>query len=1331
MADGISFTPEQQAVIAARNCNLLVSAAAGSGKTAVLVERILRLITEPSPGPNGEKLAPADIDQLLVLTFTRAAAAQMKEKIGKAIRAKLLEEPGNTHLQKQETLLAHALITTIDSFCQSVIRNHFSEIGVDPASRIAEEGEIRLLQEDMIEDLLERKYAEAEGHPDSDFVYAMDYFGRGSSDQAAVETMKRIYTFSMSMPWPEVWLQEHSLDYAIPEGAGLDDLPWMREYLEEIRRDLQEQCRQYAEALKLTNEPGGPYMYGDLIEAELESLQKVADSTSYADFQDNLAELSFGRLPSKKDPSVIPELREQARNIRDDIKKRAEYYRKSVFAQSEEEILKHARLADRAVRAIFGLTLEFKQAMDACKRDKAIFDFGDLEHFALQILVKQDPETGGTQPTAAAESYREFFREVLVDEYQDSNYVQEEILQAVAAEPIGRRDRFMVGDVKQSIYRFRLARPEIFSEKLVSYGRAEAYGVQTEDPAAVSMLRGENLRIDLHLNFRSRKEVLDCTNAVFERVMAEDLGGVAYDEDAMLRVGNTGYPDPAGEGGPGADAFQAELWVLHTGGSDAGGDENGEDAGETGAGGSGSEDGDGRGREALTGFGADLLDDEEEELLTGSAEGWTSVQQEALLVANRIHELLRDGRVSDKDGFREVHYSDIVILLRSTSGWDESFRKVLESEGIPAYVQSKTGYFRAREVMTLMDMLMVIDNPRQDVALVSVMHSSIGGFTDEELAKIRIAGTEDPARRERFYEVVRRAAGASQDAGSQGHGRQPLQDGLRDKVLDFLALIRDFREKSRWMPVHELLQYMFDRTGFLETVTAMPGGTRRRANIDMLMQRAMQFEQTSYRGLYHFIRYMEHLNKVHVDYGESNVLDENADVVRIMSIHMSKGLEFPIVFVSGMGKKYNMSDTRADVLLDLDAGVGVQAIDLEKRIKYQDLRRNYLSGRMKKESLGEELRVFYVGMTRAREKLIMTGTSSKADKLVERYQQRITQDTTEPAPYAERLAAMSNLEQLICAGSQHLDRTLHVEMVTVQDLKARAEQEKSSSVDRLRTLEQLSHVPEEGHTEAQEDLASRISLEFREEVLRRFSYTYAHPEYANLFTKTTVTELKRRQMAEEEEPSAELFPVVPEQMEDAVIGAASGEETGSTAAETVAPCGTDGSAGGAALGTLYHKVFELLPLELYRTQDYRKIRDFLNSLPQEGMQRIRAEVICRFTASDLGKRMAAALERGQLHRESQFMMGLPAAEVITDAPVPEGSEELVLVQGIMDAWFEEEDGLVLVDYKTDRVETAEELRERYAVQLQYYRQALERMTGKTVRECLIYSVRLGETVAVS
>lgn len=1270
----IKFTDEQQAVIDARQSNILVSAAAGSGKTAVLVERIIQMI--------GQGL---DIDHLLVVTFTKAAASQMKEKITLAIQNKLLEEPENKHLQKQETIIHNAQITTIDSFCQYVVKNNFNNIGLDPSFRVGDEGELKLIQEEVMQDMLEQEYALAGKGENPDFLYCMNYFGTGSSDEAAIGYIMDIYDFSMSMPWPEDYINDRMRDYEC--NGEFEGLPWVKDCISTVKRILSE-CRDDLKAAeKICCEPQGPYMYGDNLQDETEQFEAVLKKDTYDELFDAVRCIDFKTLPRTKDDSVSKEKREEVQKIRNAAKKKRQDMMEKYLALPSGTVMEQMKLCDSAVKELCRLTLKFKTLFDEKKREKGLIDFSDMEHFALRILVDHPGEeecAGKTceeriemcTPTAVALEYRNYFREVLIDEYQDSNNVQELILKSISGETPDISERFMVGDVKQSIYKFRLARPEIFMEKLGTYDKT---------PGA------SDRRIDLHMNFRSRKEVLYITNYIFDRIMGKDLGGVEYDQDARLVYGaKESY-------GPSTYDVTPELIMVDTSG---GAFDDTDTVSET------------EGTEQV--IDAPEQEENTESFDLSDYDGYSPREKEALAIAERIHELMQEDN--------SLRFKDIVILLRSTSGWDTCFKRVLEGQQIPAFVESKSGYFEAYEVAVMLNLLSLLDNPTQDIPLVSVMHSCIGSFSDEELAGIRVLVKEDEEAREKdsFYEAIRVITG-KEDAGSS-----EIQ-----KLRAFTDFIEELRDMSVYTPVHELLEYIIDKTSFDAYICAMPGGSQRKANLEQLLSKAVAFEKSSFKGLFHFVRYIEHIKLIQVDYGEAGIIDENADVVRIMSIHKSKGLEFPVVFVAGMNKNFNLRDTKGDLIADVDMGVGVKCIDLEHRLKYDTLKRLMIADKMTKDSLGEELRVFYVALTRAKEKLIMTASVKNLEGKLNKALSRLPLVQEQLLlPFSVRLGASSYFDWTINALAGHpafreviekyyLDPE-NFDKFGVKDdvpaLKLTALCDKDLK-EKMMVSDVLGNLRKE---ELEQGVESGYDRELAQRLKEKFESRYGFENLKGLYTKTTVTELKKHMLEE----MGEVFGHEAEFAEGADYEPAANTET---AVEKPVK-----RLSGADRGTAYHRIMELLDDNIFGREDlsagqvygWMKRLSEKGVIPKEYPDSIWGGDVITFLSSGLGQRMAKAYKYGNLMREKPFMMGIPASEL--DGRFP--SEETVLIQGIIDAWFFEGDDIVLMDYKTDRVDTEEELVERYSIQLQYYKRALEAATGREVKEIFIYSFKFGKDI---
>ncbi len=1289
---GMKFTPEQQRVIELHNSNILVSAAAGSGKTAVLVERIIRMICD------GEH--PADIDRLLIVTFTNAAAAEMRERIAAGITARLEADPGNEHIQKQSALLHNAQITTIDSFSLFLIRNHFNEIGLDPDFRVADEGEIKLLQQEVLAQLLEDAYA-GQFVPETpeQFHACVEYFCPGGRESVLEQHILNLSRYAGSFPWPEEWLEERKNDYAAGDMEALVHSDYGRYLTERVNRTVAGCLEKLREVKRLCELPDGPYMYGELTEAEIEQLERL---TSCKDLEEQAAKVpavTFGRLPSKKDDSVDPAKRELAKAIRNSVKDTLSDLSESYFKTPPELAVEQGKACREPLRMLLDLVLEFDRRLLTAKQERHLIDFSDMEHYALQILLKREKveESGGMGtdrtetkyrivPSDVAMEYRQYFQEILIDEYQDSNLVQEYLLSAISGEAEGHYNRFMVGDVKQSIYKFRLARPELFLEKYDTYQET-----------------GDLCRIDLAKNFRSRIQVVDAVNGVFSRIMSREIGGIAYDDKAALYPGAV-YPaqeDPA---------YGSELLLIRK-------PEKGDSA-------------------------EDATGEQRSEGTRGPVDYDNVRQLEAQAIATRIKQLKGSLQVMEKSTgeLRPVRYSDMVILLRTTNGWDEEFKKILEQQGIPVYITSKTGYFGALEVQELLQFLRVLDNPRQDIPLFGVMQSVFGGFTQEEIAQIRSGGEGHSRKRMTLYEALKEVAqsgrtveeGEEASAGeTAGAGKNTLETAkvpegpesmepeteLSQKADTFLQRIDHYRDLTPFTSIRDLLQRILDDHDYLNYVTALPAGSKRRANVEMLLTKASAFEKTSYFGLFHFIRYMEQLEKYDVDYGEADTLDENADVVRIMSIHKSKGLEFPVVFVSGLSKRFNMQDANQSLIVDMDLGVAVDYVDSVRRIKNKTLRRAVLSAKMKEDNLAEELRVLYVALTRAREKLILTAVLDKAEEKWEL--SRMTGQ--EKLTYLDFCEAGSYMDFLLPI----LPKTgIAVTTLGTEDLVAEEIREQLRMGDRRELLQRVTDgkTPLPGDPEENERKLAKLR--------ERFAYAYPYPGLQKLYTKTTVSELKIAAMAEKDEAAFHTFEekdVVP------YIPAFRREQ------EKVS---------GAVRGNAFHRTMELLDFSYLfmesglfagcpgTYEEYRqgldtdrlqvRLKEFLQRetaslrLTEEYAQAVSLPKIRHFLEQELAYRMWRAFEQGLLYREQPFVLGIDAKRL--DQDLPEG--EKVLIQGIIDVFFIEKGEIVLLDYKTDVIDSLQALWNRYSVQIQYYEEALTKLMQLPVKERILYSFYL-------
>ncbi len=1313
----MTWTSDQQKVIYSRKRNLLVSAAAGSGKTAVLVERIVTMITEEEP--------PVDLNRLLVMTFTNAAAAEMRERIGRAIGEKLKKDPENPRLRLQAALVPHAQIQTIDSFCLSLIRNHYGGLDIDPAFRIGDEGELTLLKADVMAELLEERYQEGE----EDFVRFVETYGGGKTDQGIEEVISQVYQFCVSHPWPKEWLSQCRREF-LPEALDhLEESGWMKFLLLDVRRQMEEFTRQLDQAMEVCQEEGGPQSYLPALQADRELIQSLGEAECFSQLQARLASASFGRLAAARGKDIDPEKKEFASTVRDRMKKAVLKCREQYGIQTMEEIREGMRGCAPAVEMLMDLTEEYLDRYQQAKKERNLVDFGDLEHYALEILYEDG------RPSLVADQLSQSYEEILVDEYQDSNPVQEALLLALSGERFGRPDVFMVGDVKQSIYRFRQARPELFLEKYKTYSKEE----------------GQYQKIELQKNFRSRRQALESINQVFYQIMTETLGGIQYTEETALYGGGEFPALPEEDVSGISPGLQKESCGILDGSC---GPERPamlwkdewENLGEQEERG-GSE----RYRTELL-----VADTGSRELsaLDEEARDFTSKEMEVKLAAKRIKELTDERAgllVWDKErkAYRRARRGDIVILLRSLSGWAETFVNGLMNEGIPAYAQSQAGYFDTTEIETMLSLLAVIDNPIQDIPLAAVMRSPMVGMSDEELAWMmaRFKGQAKKSQDRGIYGAWRlwmeekdavdeetgaeegRGAGAEKAAeeGKFAGIGKAAEGEISQKLRHLQELLAHFRHLADILPIHQLLERIYRETGYYAYVSAMPAGETRQANLDLLIEKAAAYEDTSYQGLFHFIRYVERLKKVDTDFGEAAVAGAQEKTVRIMSIHKSKGLEFPIVILAGMGKKFNKQDAYGRLLIDPEFGAGADFLDLDLRVKTVTLKKQALKRRLELEGLGEELRVLYVAMTRAKEKLIMTATDLHLENKLEKWKIEIDgrgrlipqalppEKIPRALPYTFLTGAGSYLDWILMAfaGAGQSVEGWAVPAASIVGQEVLRQMEKQTSRECLLALEEGKAYDEK----------------YQKQLFEALHYLYPYEADIGLYAMMSVSELKRRSQEEERSEAVELFPESREEGGEATDQHADIREEGGESAEppakSEAGAGILGKAGGAARGTAYHRALELILGEEFSSVHEIACRlDELaegGGLLKEARRLVNARVLWDFFHSTLGRRMIQAQREGRLHKEQQFMIGIPAREMELA-----NSDELVLVQGMIDAYIQEEDGLVLVDYKTDYVERKEELLERYHVQLEYYIRALEQVTGKPVKEAVIYSLRLGE-----
>ena len=1223
------WTPAQKSAIDTRDCNVLVSAAAGSGKTAVLVERIISMITDPDKN--------IDIDRLVVVTFTKAAAAQMKDKIRKALDSMLDENPGDVNLLRQITLLNNAQITTIDSFCLWIIRNHFPEVNLDPGFRIMDEGEKKLIENDVLEDVLEEFYAEA----DEEFFNLVDAFGMGRDDSGLVSIIDKIYRFSRSNPWIDEWFDECMLVY----DDETYDNPAIKELYDSIKNALLDYRDKYNRLVEICSEPAGPAAYTGALQSDLLGINEMINSQDFGELGRRIRIFSFEALSRKKDAGADPDIKEYVKGQRKLFKDYIGRLNDKIFLKDDEGIFADMQGAGIQIRTLLKVAKVYAKRVSEVKREKGIIDFNDMEHLALSILVKK--EDGKLVYTETADKLANRFEEILIDEYQDSNQLQEVILNAVSKTRLSGENNniYMVGDVKQSIYKFRLACPELFIEKYDTYGET-----------------GDNVRIELQKNFRSRENVLECANDVFSHIMNKNFSGIGYDESVRL---NAGFPYPEySDSNYGDEANKSTDVIL-------------------------------------------ISSENEEEATTRELE------------ADRLAKLI-EGIVSssvnvydaDENIYRPAEYRDIVILTRSVTGWADTFADALMDRGIPAYTDSSTGYFSVREIQVILSMLTIVDNPVQEISLAAAMMSYFGGFTAAELGMVRKLGREhvDKNVHNNLYEHLKAVA----VLGGADKIQETDVKQLSGKCALFLAKLTEYRDKSSVESLYDLCWEMIYDSGYYDYVGTMPAGAQRQANLNVLLERAAGYGKSSYSGLFNFLRYIERLKKFDEDFAEGAASLDNENLVRIMSIHKSKGLEFPIVILAGAHKSINFMDATAPVLVDQNLGIAVDYVDLKRRTKTPTIIKGAMARRIVRESISEEERLLYVAMTRAREKLIITGVVKDADKILEKYRGSAKQLE------ADGMLSFADSENI----KNYLDMIMPVCLMDSDKLKGSFKVMVDAGEDSCADADESGELAGAANVAGTGELADEIKEAVTYPLLDELP-EYVPDDNAAGRMKLTVSQLKAMQADDDSEENAYMD----ESVKAALKKEADDEQTDSEAmvepSNSIIPkfiSGKEVKLAANERGSAYHRVMECLDYSV--SVNLEGVKADIESMLETGkmdelqVKSVNPWDINTFVQSDTGRRVANAVNYGSVRREQPFVF----------------EYEGQLIQGIIDLYFEEDGELVIVDYKTDRVNKStageQELVKRYAIQLDYYAKALAQLTGKYVKEKIIYSFTLGKGIIV-
>lgn len=1343
------WTQEQQNVIDSRGGNLLVAAAAGSGKTAVLVERIIQMILNSD--------LKIDIDKLLVVTFTNAAASEMRERIGDAISKKLDENPEDEHLQDQLVLLNKASITTIHSFCLEVIKSNFHKINLDPNFRIGDETECSLMKLEAIDETFDILYEQN----DEEFCYLVDCYAEKRGDSNLQNLILSIYSFVMASPYPKVWLKESAEDFNITDDFDFATSKWAKAILETVKIQMEGIEKSLCKAIEDVYGIDELVTFTDKLKIEYEKIKEIlyACDTSWSDAYRQISSMTFEnyakgvkRIP-KDAPSYIKEEKDKAKKIRDNAKKSIEKIKTSVFNKNYDDLKDEIKFLYPIVKSLSDVVLMFEQIYSQKKRDKGIIDFNDIEHFALQILTETDEngdfvfdEEGKNIPSDIALEYREKFYEIFIDEYQDSNQVQEVILSTIAKQK--EPNRFMVGDVKQSIYRFRQAKPEIFLQKYATYD---------------TDLSSKYKKIMLYKNFRSRKEVVDSVNYIFEHIMSKNLGEIDYNEEEKLNLG-ANFEEVEDEKiilGGATEIHLMEKKVPEV-----------EDP-----------------------------DEEEEE-----GEDLDASQIEARMVGKIIRDIMRPNengeimQVFDKklETYRNVEYKDIVILLRATSAWAPVFAEELINMDIPTYADMGQGYFETMEIQVIMSFLKVIDNPMQDIPLIAILRSPIYGFTPEDFIDIRITD-----KKVSFYEAMMMFVGEKIDLSNeeeQDIAEDEISDDIGNEIIDvnineensyvdadmddyyqninyedfeyeneefiyndevmyesyisenveddliyeinsniegdeesqkselelkvrrFLDDLKELQEKSMYMSTDEFLWYIYTNSGYYAYCGALPGGSQRQANLRILFERAKQFEETSFKGIFNFINFISKLKKSNSDMGSAKTLGENANVVRIMSIHKSKGLEFPIVICSGMGRNFNTMDFRKDVLYHHELGYGPQIVDFERRISYPSIAKEALKCKINIENISEEMRILYVALTRAKEKLIITSSIKDIEQNMHKWSSNIS--TEKMVSKYDILNGKNYMDWMMPAIIKHKDLEDIRETYNLSTSISMEDESKWSVKTWSRDDIDFEKHEKEGIREVLNTMdLSQHDTEYYEQIEKKLNFEYPYLGVVKKAASISVTEIKKRQEEyEEQEDSLGLYK----------------HKTTLKKPKFLSESQKSEKITGARRGTIVHLIMEVLDFEKVNTESEIKaqIQDLVKRriITEKESQVLSPRKIMRFFKSPIAKRM---LSSKFVKREQKIYTQIKMNDIYLNDEIFKNNRETyenesVMLRGVIDLYFEEDDGLVILDYKTDFVDknNKKEIIHKYKKQIEIYADVLSKLTGKKVKEKYLYLFGIDEQVKV-
>ena len=1212
----MEWTKEQQQAISKAKSNILVAAAAGSGKTAVLVERIINKILN-------EKI---DIDKLLVVTFTNAAASEMRERILNAIYKKIDESENEEeiqNLQKQVVLLNKASICTIDSFCLDVVRNNFFEIDISPNFRIADTAEIELLKQEVLDELFEEKYEEK----NEDFQKLIKTYTSYRDDTPLKDLILKIYSYISSSPYPKKWLDDAIERFNIKdENLDFTKTVWGELLIQEIKEELQDDIAILEAQAKRLSVESDLVLFQKTIENDVIELKRLFENLDNWNKAYSIANsVDFITWPRNKVDSLE---KENTKNVRDQVKKKFKAKVDKIFVSSSEEAIQDILEMYKTLVKLKNIIFEFDEFFTKKKKDKNIVDFSDVEHYALQILVREK-EDGTHERTDVAKKYMNQFEEIAIDEYQDSNLVQEYILTAVSR----GNNIFMVGDVKQSIYKFRQARPELFLEKYKSY--------------SLENTNERGLKIQLFKNFRSRENILDFTNEIFENIMSESLGEIEYNEEEFLNLGASWEPKE----------IKNEIDIIDLKEQEKDYDEE---------------------------------NSKEEEI----QENLEDIEIEAKFVAKKIKELI-DSKYQVYDlkaqKYRDIKYRDIAILLRSTKAKAPIFEKELIEKDIPVYSDMSSEYIDTMEIQTILSLLKIIDNPMQDIPLVTVMRSSIGKFTDNELVEIRLADQHSD-----FYTTLLKS-------------KLSVSTELKGKIERFLSELDKWREEQEYLSLDELIWKIYEDTGFLNYMGVLPNGMLRQENLKMLFERAKQYESASFKGLFNFIRFIERLHSSSGDLSSAKMIGENEDVVRIMSIHKSKGLEFPIVFLASTSSQINLMDLNKDILLDQELGLGVKYIDYDMQVKYDTLTKLALRNKELNSVYSEEMRILYVALTRAKEKLYITGIKKDFSKEKENMENMLSIYNKQEGKINPILVKKykTYLDWILMVYYSDFDKMKDLADVNIfvkNDLIKELKPEEKQEIDLIRMIE-------ENSKEVTDTEIKKVENEL--------SFEYEYKADTLIPSKTSITAIAHKNMEEARYNATDEIEV--ENYEEDEITFPVPKFLNNEDEEKITA---------SKRGTIMHLCMKNLDFSKeYEIQDVKNLVEELKNkdiITEKEANSVNINQILKFTKSDVWEELKSAKE---YHKEEPFYINVPASKVQETE-----STANILAQGIIDLYYiDKSDNLVLLDYKTDYVTEGEEdiLIKRHTPQLLLYKEALVNALNGKVDRIYIYSTVLGKKIEIS